>query len=406
LRPIGKAEKVRRILYIQYTNPAGYPPLEHSSRIIADAGWQVLFLGTGAYGASTLEFPSHPNVEVRKIPFCPAGWRQKLHYLAYCLWALWVTLLWRPDWVYASDLLSCPIALVVSWFLAAPVIYHEHDSPESLAQGSRFMRLALRARNRVAKTARLCILPNGNRLRSFQAQTRPAQQPVCLWNVPVVGEVAIQPRGSALPQTWVLYHGSIVPERLSPAVLEALAFLPQSVRLRVVGYEPVGAHGYLDYLKRTARLRGIEDRVEFRGVLLRSDVLAVSLTSDIGLAMVPIRSTDANLATMTGASNKAFDYLACGLPLLVSELSDWREVFVEPGYGVACNPDDPCSIAAAIRRLIDDPERMREMGEKGRQRILSDWNYEKLFRPVLDLISGQVTTEDAADTNTGVENAV
>ena len=25
----------RRMLYVQYTNPAGYPPLEHSSRILA-----------------------------------------------------------------------------------------------------------------------------------------------------------------------------------------------------------------------------------------------------------------------------------------------------------------------------------------------------------------------------------
>jgi hypothetical protein len=33
---------VKRILYVQYTNPVGYPPLEHSSRILADAGLQIL----------------------------------------------------------------------------------------------------------------------------------------------------------------------------------------------------------------------------------------------------------------------------------------------------------------------------------------------------------------------------
>ena len=32
----------RSVLYLQYTSPANYPPLEHSSRILADAGWQVL----------------------------------------------------------------------------------------------------------------------------------------------------------------------------------------------------------------------------------------------------------------------------------------------------------------------------------------------------------------------------
>jgi hypothetical protein len=34
-----------KILYLQYTNPAAYPPLEHNSRILANEGWQVLFLG-------------------------------------------------------------------------------------------------------------------------------------------------------------------------------------------------------------------------------------------------------------------------------------------------------------------------------------------------------------------------
>ena len=65
-----------RILYVQYTNPAGYPPLEHSSRILADAGWSALFLGTGALGANELEFPAYRNITVRRMAFCRAGWRQ------------------------------------------------------------------------------------------------------------------------------------------------------------------------------------------------------------------------------------------------------------------------------------------------------------------------------------------
>ena len=46
--------RARRILYVQFTNPAAYPPLEHSARILADAGWDVMFLGTGALGADRL----------------------------------------------------------------------------------------------------------------------------------------------------------------------------------------------------------------------------------------------------------------------------------------------------------------------------------------------------------------
>src|SRR5262249_15965707 len=109
-----RAKVVPRILYIQYTNPAGYPPLEHSSRILADAGWKVEFLGTGALGAE-LRFPPHPNITTRQMAFCPAGWRQKLHYFRFALWVLGWALWRRPRWVYASDLLSCPVALVLSF---------------------------------------------------------------------------------------------------------------------------------------------------------------------------------------------------------------------------------------------------------------------------------------------------
>jgi glycosyltransferase involved in cell wall biosynthesis len=85
---------------------------------------------------------------------------------------------------------------------------------------------------------------------------------------------------------------------------------------------------------------------------------------------------------MTGASNKPFDYLACGLALLVSDLPDWRSAYVEPGYGLACDPQDPESIAGAVRRFLGDPGLARSMGENGRQRILADWNYEGRFLPV------------------------
>ena len=86
---------------------------------------------------------------------------------------------------------------------------------------------------------------------------------------------------------------------------------------------------------------------------------------------------------MTGASNKPFDYLACGLPLLVSDLPDWREMFVAPGYARACDPSDAENVAAALRWFVENPGAARAMGERGRQRIAADWNYERQFAPVL-----------------------
>src|SRR5437016_13704195 len=95
-----------RIMYVQYTNPAGYPPLEHSSRILADRGWQVLFLGTGAHGADALEFPPQPNIPVHGWKFQQPGLRQKLQVLAFNDWVLITALRWKLKCSYASALLA------------------------------------------------------------------------------------------------------------------------------------------------------------------------------------------------------------------------------------------------------------------------------------------------------------
>jgi hypothetical protein len=76
------------------------------------------------------------------------------------------------------------------------------------------------------------------------------------------------------------------------------------------------------------------------------------------------------------------------MPLLVSDLPEWRDAYVSTGYARACDPDDPDSVAAALRWFHEHPADMRAMGEAGRQRVLGDWNYEAQFRPVLEALNG------------------
>jgi glycosyltransferase involved in cell wall biosynthesis len=180
----------------------------------------------------------------------------------------------------------------------------------------------------------------------------------------------------------LLYHGSIVSDRLPISVIDALALLPDPVSLTVVGYETVGSRGYVNRLKHRAQQLGIEGRLQYLGALRRDELLRVCRSCDVGLALLPKQSCDLNFNAMTGASNKPFDYLATGLAVLVSNLPDWRAMVVEPGYGWSCDPDSPESIAASIRRFLENPDEMRRMAEAGRQRILFDWNYEGQFQPV------------------------
>lgn len=375
-----------KITYIQYTNPAAYPPLEHSSRMLADVGWQVLFLGTEANGSRDLTFGDHPNIHTKQFSLAPAGWRQKLHYLLFCGWALWHCLTWRPRYIYASDLWSCPIALCLSYLPGLRVLYHEHDSPPAEGRNT-FQKLCLAARRRLAHRTAAGILPNAQRAAVFRRQV--ADREVhCVWNCPSTQEVELERPLPKKERFVVFYHGSIVPERLPLAVVDALSKLPDHVCLEVAGYETAGSRGHVERMRARARELHVAHRFEYRGAIpQRRDLLKICAQADLGLALMPLESSDINLRHMTGASNKPFDYLANGLPLVVSCLEDWEQMFVKPGFARSCNPHDADSIAQAIAWFVERPEETAAIGRHGREKVLRDWNYETEFEPVFKLLS-------------------
>jgi glycosyltransferase involved in cell wall biosynthesis len=384
-----KPEAGRRIVYVQYTNPAAYPPLEHSSRLLADRGWEVLFLGSGSSGqADAFQFPAHPRIAVRRWRHQPRGWRQKAHYSAFSLWVLHQC--WRRGaaWIYASDLLACPAALLAARVLGCRVIYHEHDSPPN--EGSRFFRRLLAARRQLCQRAELAVLPNARRAEVFAGLVRPRCPVRTVWNCPETREVPSPrpPRRPGEPFT-VFYHGSLNEQRLPLAVVQALLELPDAVRLRFAGYTTEGSRDHVDRLLHEAKYLGMAGRVAYAGApATRDELLVLCRQADVGLAFMPPDSGDLNMQAMTGASNKPFDYLACGLNLLVSDLPDWRAMFVEPGYAQVCHPAGAASIAAAVRWWLDHPAEAEAARVRGRQRILAEWNYERQFAPVLGFLEG------------------
>jgi len=105
---------------------------------------------------------------------------------------------------------------------------------------------------------------------------------------------------------------------------------------------------------------------------------------DVGLALLPRDSSDVNQMAMVGASNKPFDYMACGLPVLVSDLDAWQSTYVDQGFGLSCDPSSPRSIAQALKWLLEHPDARAGMGERGRTKISTEWNYEGMFAPVLE----------------------
>jgi len=375
LRLLGPRLNWQRIFYVQYTNPGCYPPLHHSSRILADAGWDVLFFGKKSFGSSSkLNLPPDPRIYV-KIFSSPPGVFLKLHYLYFCVLVLWKTFWWRPAWLYASDPLSYPVALLAFLLIGTRVILHEHDSPSP-----KDSRLLFWCRGQLARRACLNILPSAPRAQAFRKETEAIAVQV-VWNCPSLKEKPT-PKAVGDKNSFVLhYHGNFGPALLPLSVIRSLKLLPEAVVLRIVGYETEGNVGYTKSLVETAVSLGVAHRVFVESPVSRSELFELCRKGDVGLAFYPEPTGPAN--SYAGPSNKVFDYLCCGLPVLVPNTVEWQDFFRGTDLALACEPSSPEGIAASVLWFHKNREQTKLMGQRGRQKILQDWNYELQFEPVM-----------------------
>jgi colanic acid biosynthesis glycosyl transferase WcaI len=67
--------------------------------------------------------------------------------------------------------------------------------------------------------------------------------------------------------------------------------------------------------------------------------------------------------------SKLYPTLAAGRPLLgvAPEESDVARIIRRTGCGLATNPDDPASVAEAIRSVLRDPEQLQTMARQARE---------------------------------------
>jgi glycosyltransferase involved in cell wall biosynthesis len=72
--------------------------------------------------------------------------------------------------------------------------------------------------------------------------------------------------------------------------------------------------------------------------------------------------------------NKVFDYMAAGRPVVLAIDGVIRQVIEKSAAGIYAPPGDPAALAAAIRRLADDPQTGQAMGKRGRQAVEAEFD--------------------------------
>jgi glycosyltransferase involved in cell wall biosynthesis len=91
-------------------------------------------------------------------------------------------------------------------------------------------------------------------------------------------------------------------------------------------------------------------------------------------------------------TNKLFEYMLCGLPVIASNFSNLRQIIKRARCGVCVDPKRPDQAARAILHLLGRAQLRKQLGENGRNAVLKTYNWEaeenKLLNVYKSLVDG------------------
>ncbi len=76
---------------------------------------------------------------------------------------------------------------------------------------------------------------------------------------------------------------------------------------------------------------------------------------------------------------------ACGLAVVGGRSGGVPDAVRDGETGILVDPDDPRAVAAAINRLLADPERRERLGAAGRKAVESYYNWDRVVRDLIEI---------------------
>ena len=146
-------------------------------------------------------------------------------------------------------------------------------------------------------------------------------------------------------------------------LIEALTRLPSNVTLTLVDDgQPANP------VFRWARRAGVADRLRVTGRVSAAEL--VDHYRRASLVVVP--------SHYEGFGLPAVEAMACGTPVVACASGALPEVMQQLGGGLLAEPANPDALAKSIARLLDQPEALREMGRKARDRVVATFSWPKI----------------------------
>ncbi len=172
-------------------------------------------------------------------------------------------------------------------------------------------------------------------------------------------------------------------------LVESIEYLVKHKRREDTRFVLIGSGTELPILKTLATQSGVDDFVEFTGLLPHEQVGPYLSTADVCVAPDPLNSLN-NKSTMI----KIFEYMAYSRPVVLYELEEGRRVAGDSA--LYARPNDPIDFANQIEKLLESEELRKKLGESGRKRTEEGLNWKVQSAKLVAAYAGLLAADDLA----------
>jgi phosphatidylinositol alpha-1,6-mannosyltransferase len=177
--------------------------------------------------------------------------------------------------------------------------------------------------------------------------------------------------------------GRLVHRKGQDVLIEAMPHLLEEIpdaHLVLIGEGP-----YRGYLETRVKNLGIDSKVTFIGRITYVELPRYICLGEV--FVMPSRSRLAGLE-VEGLGIVYLEASACGLPVIAGNSGGAPDAVVQGVTGLVVNGKDQHAVAMSIATLLNDQEKAREMGRRGREWVIDQWRWEiwsEKFRELLKL---------------------
>ncbi len=371
-----------RLLVLRYSRLGRIPPALAAVQVLHEAGLPLVVIefGRGNLRDESTADPI-PRRRYRAVSLLgiPDGGKTLLDVLfAFLRIGLSILKEGRPRLIFSHGLYEQWLAYLLYkiWGIPYVAAVHEILEPKEL---SRLNRWFLRREGKILRSAEFLIFPEANRALFYQRRydlrnpihivfncprlhSEPGVSPRSQWNVPKKASV-------------LGYLGGIGRENFLEETIQAVVLMPNVYFL----YWGWGDASYLERLKQLAAPAA--DRIRWMGTV-NEEKWNVLKGWNAGLCLY--RSKLLRLQMAATASNKLFECLSVGCPVVTTSAPDFESFLTQYPVGVAVKELTPAGISAALERLFADENGLRAKGEKGRDLFESHFHFEAQFERALN----------------------